>query len=127
MAVRKISKINEANVSKAKYEKEKLKHADIQKLIKDNPSIQENLNMLIHHKIKEVTPLEDYILEVKFVEGCTKRYDIKPLFGELPHFTDLKENDLFSKVYVSGGGYGIIWNDVLDLDCNELWNNGTIC
>jgi len=99
----------------------------VKKFIKNNPSAIEDVKTFIHHKIKEITPLDDYILEVKFVEGCTKRYDVKPLFGELPHFTDLKENDLFSKVYVSSGGYGAIWNDVLDLDCNELWYNGTIC
>lgn len=98
----------------------------VRKFLKNNPSILENQKM-VFHKVKEVTPLEDYILEIKFIEGCTKKYDIKPLFDELPYFTDLKDNDLFSKVYVSGGGYGIIWNDVLDLDCNELWNNGTIC
>ena len=97
----------------------------VRKFLKNNPSILENQKM-VFHKVKEVTPFEDYILEIKFIEGCTKKYDIKPLFDELPYFTDLKDNDLFSKVYVSGGGYGIIWNDVLDLDCNELWNNGTI-
>ena len=98
----------------------------VRKFLKNNPSILENQKM-VFHKVKEVTPLEDYILEIKFIDGCTKKYDVKPLFDELPYFTDLKDNDLFSKVYVSGGGYGIIWNDVLDLDCNELWNNGTIC
>ena len=97
----------------------------VRKFLKNNPSILENQKM-VFHKVKEVTPLEDYILEIKFIEGCTKKYDVKPLFDELPYFTDLKDNDLFSKVYVSGGGYGIIWNEVLDLDCNELWNNGTI-
>ena len=60
------------------------------------------------------------------MKDAQKKYDVKTLFDELPYFTDLKDNDFFSKVYVSGGGYGIIWNDVLDLDCNELWNNGTI-
>ena len=97
----------------------------VRKFLKNNPSILENQKM-VFHKVKEVTPLEDYILKIKFIEGCTKKYDVKPLFDELPYFADLKDNDLFSKVYVSGGGYGIIWNDVLDLDCNELWNNGTI-
>ena len=97
----------------------------VRKFLKNNPSILEN-QKVVFHKVKEVTPLEDYILEIKFIEGCTKKYDVKTLFDELPYFTDLKDNDLFSKVYVSGGGYGIIWNDVLDLDCNELWNNGTI-
>ena len=52
------------------------------------------------HKVKSVLPLDDFVLEVTFIEGGTKRYDVKPLFGEIPYFSDLKENDLFSKVIV---------------------------
>ena len=38
------------------------------------------------HKIKHVTALPDYLLRVQFVEGVTKLYDVKPLFGRLPVF-----------------------------------------
>lgn len=90
--------------------------------------IKDNIERKIHlHKVKSVVPLDDFILEVTFVEGELKRYDVKPLFGEIPHFIDLKENNLFSKVTVGTGGYGIIWNDDVDLSCDELWENGTIC
>lgn len=90
--------------------------------------IKNNAERKIHlHKIKSVQPLDDFILEVTFVDGCSKRYDVKPLFGEIPHFTDLKENDLFSKATVSPGGYGVIWNDDVDLSCDALWDNGTLC
>lgn len=90
--------------------------------------IKDNTERKIHlHKVKSVVPLDDFILEVTFVEGDLKRYDVKPLFGEIPHFIDLKENNLFSKVTVGPGGYGIIWNDDVDLSCDELWENGTIC
>ena len=27
---------------------------------------------------------------------------------------------------VDAGGYGISWNDDLDLSCDELWENGTV-
>lgn len=90
--------------------------------------IKDNTERKIHlHKVKSVVPLDDFILEVTFVEGDLKRYDVKPLFGEIPHFIDLKKNNLFSKVTVGPGGYGIIWNDDVDLSCDELWENGTIC
>ena len=42
-------------------------------------------------------------------------YEIKLLEDEL----------LFRDVVVDQGGYGIIWNDDLDLSCDELWENGT--
>ena len=33
---------------------------------------------------------------------------------------------LFEQVQVDSGGYGISWNDDIDLSCNELWENGTV-
>ncbi len=82
---------------------------------------------IVFHKIKSVLPLDDYILEVNFIEGCKKKYDVKPLIGKIPYFTDLKENNLFSKAMVSPGGYAVIWSDEVDLSCNELWDNGSSC
>ncbi len=78
------------------------------------------------HKVKSVTPLPDYQLSVQFAEGVTKTYDLKPLFLKWPQFSALKNQaDLFTKVQVDSGGYGIIWNDDLDLSCDELFANGT--
>lgn len=78
------------------------------------------------HKIKNVSPLPDYMLSVQFSEGVTKLYDMKPLFEKLPVFIPLKDDPAeFSCVSVDVGGYGIIWNDELDLSCDELWENGT--
>lgn len=76
------------------------------------------------HKIKNVSPLPDYCLSVQFAEGCTKLYDMKPLFRRMPVFADLRDEDLFSDVTVDVGGHGIVWNDDLDLSCEELWENG---
>lgn len=79
------------------------------------------------HKIKSVAPLPDFKLSVQFSEGVTKLYDMKPLFKRLPFFKQL-ENDPaeFAGVSVDVGGYGIVWNDELDLSCDELWDNGTV-
>ncbi len=76
------------------------------------------------HKIKNVSPLPEYKLSVKFAEGVTKIYDVKPLFAKIPAFKLLESNNDFGGVYVDVGGYGIIWNDELDLSCDELWDNG---
>lgn len=77
------------------------------------------------HKIKSVTPLADYILSVQFSEGVTKRYDVQPLFDKYPMFLPLKNDPaLFSSVEVDIGGYGIIWNDDIDIACDELFYNG---
>ena len=75
------------------------------------------------HKIKNISPLPEYKLSVQFAEGCTKIYDVAP-FDKWKIFCDLKNPDLFSDVQVDVGGHGIIWNDDIDLSCEELWDNG---
>lgn len=77
------------------------------------------------HKVKDVNALPDYRLSVQFCEGVTKIYDIKPLFEKLSVFGYFKEHeDEFFGVSADIGGYGIVWNDDLDLSCDELWENG---
>ena len=76
------------------------------------------------HKIKDVFSLPEYRLSVQFSEGCTKIYDVKPLFEKILVFQSLKNPELFSEVQVDIGGHGVVWNDELDLSCDELWDNG---
>ena len=77
------------------------------------------------HKVKAVNALPDYRLSVQFVEGVTKIYDVKPLFAKWASFKALESApETFSGVEVDVGGYGIIWNDDLDLSCDELFENG---
>ena len=77
------------------------------------------------HKVKAVSPLPDYRLCVQFAEGVTKIYDVKPLFDKWEPFKALENSpELFTGVEVDAGGYGIIWNDDLDLSCDELFANG---
>ena len=77
------------------------------------------------HKIKNVFALPEYKLSVQFSEGITKIYDVRPLFEKIPSFAELKNNEAkFACVTVDVGGYGIVWNDDLDLSCDELWENG---
>ena len=77
------------------------------------------------HEIKNISPLADFKLSVQFSDGVTKLYDVTPLFEKIPAFSYLKENpDEFFGVSVGVGGYGIVWNDDLDLSCYELWEHG---
>ena len=76
------------------------------------------------HKVKSVFPLDDYKLLVQFCVGVTKVYDVKPLFEWKDVFKTLEENNLFYDVVVDVGGYGVSWNDNVDLSCDELWENG---
>ena len=77
------------------------------------------------HKIKSITPLPNFILSVQFAEGVTKHYDMKPLFDKYPMFSPLKTHpELYYSASVDTGGYGIVWNDDIDIACDELFFNG---
>lgn len=79
------------------------------------------------HKISTVDVSDDFVLEVRFAEGICKSYDVKQLFGKIKAFDVLKNDPkLFEDVAVDVGGYGIVWNDELDLSCDELWDNGVM-
>jgi len=76
------------------------------------------------HKIYGVKALPEMTLLVWFADGEVKRYDVKPLTAQRKSFTSLQDEQLFHLVRIDAGGYGISWNDDLDLACNELWENG---
>ena len=76
------------------------------------------------HKVKSVRPMDDFVLLVSFSEGVTKTYDVKPLFSKWLVFNELKNNHLFEEVSVDQGGYGVSWNDDIDLSCDELFYEG---
>ena len=76
------------------------------------------------HKINDVSPLKNYELSVHFWDGSTKIYDVKPWFKKQPVFRTIKNKGLFEQVKVDIGGYGISWNDEVDLSCNALWEGG---
>lgn len=74
--------------------------------------------------ITSVKPNPDYTLSIEFENGEKRRYDVKPLFSKWPVFQQLTDNDLFQSVK-NDGGYGIVWNEDIDLACDELYYNGS--
>lgn len=79
------------------------------------------------HKVKKVNTMKDYILRITFQDGIEKYYDVSKLFSKWHIFQNLKTvTGLFNQVKVDKGGYGISWNDEIDLSCDELWENGYI-
>lgn len=82
--------------------------------------------MAMFHKLKAIYILPNFILRAHFVEGVYKLYDLKPLFTQIEAFQQLLQDEkLYCKVKVDVGGYGIVWNDELDLSCDEIWEHGT--
>jgi hypothetical protein len=75
-------------------------------------------------KIKAAVPLDDYRLQVTFVNGVSKVYDCKPLLRK-PAFAPLCARSLFRVVQVDPDGYGVSWSEGIDLSESELWEQGT--
>ncbi len=79
------------------------------------------------HRIQAVEPKDNFILNAIFFDGQIVRYDIKKLFSVLPAFKIFENNkELFEKVEVDCGGYGVSWNDDLDLDAESIWEGGVV-
>ncbi len=74
-------------------------------------------------RIKSVKSLGERRLLVTFVNGVQKVYDCHGLM-HLASFQMLKNETFFKTVVVDAGGYGIFWNDDVDLSEYEVWNNG---
>ena len=77
------------------------------------------------HRISKVEPRPDLCLLVWFANSEIKRYNVKPLLSEWEPFRSLETiPGLFNSVKVDANGFGVVWNDDIDLSCNELYNNG---
>ena len=77
------------------------------------------------HKVKSVTPLPDLILSVELQDASTREYDVKPLLQKWQAFQALRYiPGLFEQVRVDAGGYGVSWNEDIDLSCDELYYGG---
>ena len=74
-------------------------------------------------RIASVVALSGFRLRVIFVNGQTRLYDFTTKSG-LPATELLRDEALFKTAHVDVGGYGIVWNDDLDISESELWLNG---
>ncbi len=74
-------------------------------------------------KIAAVQPLEGKRLLITFANGEKRIYDCNTKI-KLETFRLLRTEAFFRAVKVDDGGYGISWNDEMDLSEYELWHNG---
>lgn len=74
-------------------------------------------------RIRSVEPLSEKRLVVTFVNGVQKIYDCQEIL-RLDRFQPLTDDTFFKSVVVDVGGYGISWDDEIDLSEDELWTRG---
>ena len=71
--------------------------------------------------------LEDVTLELTFQDGKIIRYDMARLFSKYPQLEELRRNrKLFLSGHLDVGGYGVIWNDELDIDATSVYECGEV-
>ena len=75
------------------------------------------------HKAIDLEFKEGTTLELTFQDGKVKSYDMAMLFIKHPQLRALEDRELF----LSGnlmGGYGICWNDKLDIEAETIYEDG---
>lgn len=75
------------------------------------------------HKAVNLCFLQGTVLEVTFQDGQIKQYDVQRLFSKYPQLAALQNRALFLSGRLAGG-YGIIWNDELDLETETVYEDG---
>ena len=74
------------------------------------------------HKTKSIEFKNGTVLEVTFANGKVKSYDVSVLFDKYPALRALKDRQLFRSGKLMG--YGIVWNDDLDLEAETVYEDG---
>jgi hypothetical protein len=73
-------------------------------------------------RILRAKVVDDHTLMIEFTNQEVKQYDVRHLL-ESPMFAPLRQPAFFKNFKVEPGGYGIVWNDDIDLSEYELWKN----
>ncbi|MBM4085914.1 MAG: DUF2442 domain-containing protein [Planctomycetes bacterium] len=76
-------------------------------------------------RVESVAAIGPFRLRVRVENGVEKLYDCRPVLDR-PQFHLLKNGAFFRAVKVDPGGYGISWNEDIDLSEYELWTNGRL-
>ena len=78
----------------------------------------------MHRIITKVEPRENLILIATFADGEIVSFDVASMFEKHPIFKRLEDRNLFDGVKVDGVGYGVCWDDGLDLSSDGIYLRG---
>lgn len=78
----------------------------------------------MHRIITKIEPKENMELIATFADGEVVSFDVKTMIEKYPVFRTLEDEELFNSVVIDGAGYGVSWNDELDLSSDGIYNHG---
>ena len=74
-------------------------------------------------RIYKAKAIDERTLVIEFTNQEVKKYDVSHLL-ENSMFAPLRQPAFFKNFRIDPGGYGILWNEDIDLSEYELWKNG---
>lgn len=74
-------------------------------------------------RIHKAHAVDDFTLVVEFTNQEVKKYDVRQLLS-IPMFSRLRQPAFFKSFKIETGGYGIVWDEEIDISEYELWKNG---
>ncbi len=77
------------------------------------------------HKACKLVFGKGTVLRVTFQDGSVMEYDVSVLYSKYPQLKALNDRKLFMSGKLMGG-YGIIWNDDLDLETETIYCDGVL-
>lgn len=77
------------------------------------------------HKACKLAFGKGTVLRVTFQDGSVMEYDVSVLYSKYPQLMALNDRKLFMSGKLMGG-YGIIWNDDLDLETETIYCDGVL-
>ena len=81
----------------------------------------------MHYRAINIDFLADVTFKMTFQNGKIVKYDLSKLISKYPQFKRLREDrNLFMMGHLDSGGYGVIWNDELDLDATSVYLDGEV-
>ncbi|MDO4489164.1 MAG: DUF2442 domain-containing protein [Eubacteriales bacterium] len=76
-------------------------------------------------RIKNVTPMDDFILKISFDDGKTVLYDVKEDMEQIESYRGLELiHGLFNQVKIDESRTCVFWNDEIDLPSDTLYEYG---
>ncbi len=78
-------------------------------------------------RIKDITPLPDFLLRVVFDDGKAVLYDVKEDMEQLEDYRDLRTiAGLFDQVQLDQSRTCVFWNDRIDLPSDAIYEYGKV-
>ena len=78
----------------------------------------------MHRIITKLDILDNMTFNATFSDGEVVCFDVKTMFEKYPVFKALEDKELFNKLSIDGVGYGVSWNDELDLSSDGIYVRG---